>query len=700
MRKHNDANSINRDATKATLRRENEILSQQVKRLIKAEGKLYQYQEELDAQLKEYKNLYELNRKLNRTFNIGEIFEYTLSYVVQNLEYERAVLFQRREETGKYHVCAIEGYYDEQEKSCVAQLAIEQEASFLSPLIEGREYLICRAESKEPELAEYRAKLRMNEYFVYPLGTRSRPHALLAVGNSAENAEFYRKVSDSSGTLLSMGNLVGLVSSLIENYIFYNEKEKALEHERLAEAKYRSIFENAVEGIFQRTPAGQYLDANPSLARMLGYASPQELMANVTDIGHQLYVLPERHIEFTRLLEEHDVVEAFETQLYRKDGGVIWASLNARAVRDQTGRLLYYEGTAEKITERKRAEEALRESERKFHAIFDQSYQFIGLLALDGTVVEANRTALQFIGIDESTVIGQPFWETPWWTHSTDLQDQVCTAVKKAAGGEFVRFEATHRAADGTLHYVDFSLKPVLDETGNVALLIPEGRDITERKMIEEQLRTSLTEKEILLKEVHHRVKNNLQVISSMLHLQSARVTDEEVLMAFRESQSRVDTMALIHAKLYQSGDLTNVPFRSYIGELITNLYISFGVSDETVKAVIDVADVTLNVNTAIPCGLIINELVTNCLKHAFPGNRTGEIVVSMRQTADGRYVLAVGDNGVGFPEDTDFRKTGSLGLKLVNSLTSQLDGTIELARNGGTTFTIRFAELIYRERG
>lgn len=263
-----------------------------------------------------------------------------------------------------------------------------------------------------------------------------------------------------------------------------------------------------------------------------------------------------------------------------------------------------------------------------------------------------------------------------------------------------MRFEATHRAADGTLHYVDFSLKPVLDETGNVVLLIPEGRDITERKMIEEQLRTSLTEKETLLKEVHHRVKNNLQVISSMLHLQSARVTDEEVLMAFRESQSRVDTMALIHAKLYQSGDLTNVPFRSYIGELITNLYISFGISDETVKAVIDVADVTLNVNTAIPCGLIINELVTNCLKHAFPGNRTGEIVVSMRQTADGRYVLVVGDNGVGFPEDTDFRKTGSLGMKLVNSLTSQLDGTIELARSGGTTFTIRFAELIYKERG
>src|SRR5690242_18299116 len=176
MRKHDNADSINRDVTMATLRRENEPLSQQVKRLIRAEGKLYQYQEELDAQLKEYKDLYELNRKLNRTFNIEEIFAYTLSYVVQNLEYERAVLFQLREETGKYHVSAIEGYYDEQEKSGVAQLTMEPEAPFLSPLMAGREYLICRAGSEEPELAEYRATLRMNEYFVYPLGTHSRPH--------------------------------------------------------------------------------------------------------------------------------------------------------------------------------------------------------------------------------------------------------------------------------------------------------------------------------------------------------------------------------------------------------------------------------------------------------------------------------------------------------------------------------------------
>ncbi len=148
------------------LERENEILSQQVKRLIKAETKLYQYQEELDAQLKEYKDLYELNRKLNASFELSNIFEYTTAYVTQNLEYERAVLFHRLERTGNFYVCAIDGYYDEEERCRVANVTVEQDDPFLSPLVAGKEYLICTANSEEKDLTDYRAKLLMNEYFI------------------------------------------------------------------------------------------------------------------------------------------------------------------------------------------------------------------------------------------------------------------------------------------------------------------------------------------------------------------------------------------------------------------------------------------------------------------------------------------------------------------------------------------------------
>lgn len=151
----------------------------------------------------------------------------------------------------------------------------------------------------------------------------------------------------------------------------------------------------------------------------------------------------------------------------------------------------------QEIDERRLAEEALVRNERKFRAIFDQTFQFIGLMEPDGVLVEANRTALEFSGIKESDVLGKPFWEAPWWAHSLILQLKLREAVKTAASGEFVRFEATHPASDGSLHYVDFSIKPVMNESGRVILLIPEGRDITERKIAEEALRIARDELEI-----------------------------------------------------------------------------------------------------------------------------------------------------------------------------------------------------------
>ncbi|UFS71464.1 PAS domain-containing sensor histidine kinase [Geomonas sp. RF6] len=349
------------------LQRENETLSQQVKRLIMAETKLYEYQEELDVQLKEYKDLYELNKKLNVTLDLGKIFQYAVEHVVQNLDFERAILLQLNEEAGSYRVYALDGYYAPEEKDRVEQLTLDPDAQVLRPLFDGAECLIC-TDDAEGELTELRAKLLMDEFFIYPVGAGSYPTALLVVGNCAESAEYYRKVNEDAA-LISMGNLVGLISTSVDNCIFCRAMERALEHERVAEAKYRSIFDNAVEGIFQRTPAGKYLDANPSLARMLGYASPHDFVSSVTDAGTQLYVRPEVFAEITRHLEEKGAVERFEAEMYCKDRSVIWVSVSARTVRNSAGEVLYYEGTTEEITERKRAEEALRESERKYRQL-------------------------------------------------------------------------------------------------------------------------------------------------------------------------------------------------------------------------------------------------------------------------------------------------------------------------------------------
>ncbi len=218
-------------------------------------------------------------------------------------------------------------------------------------------------------------------------------------------------------------------------------------------------------------------------------------------------------------------------------------------------------------------------------------------------------------------------------------------------------------------------------------------RDVTERKKTEKMLEKSLHEKEILLKEIHHRVKNNLMIISSLLNLQSDYIKDEESKNIFKESQNRARSMALIHERLYQSIDLKRMDFGDYIRSLSTELLHTYEVDPGLIKLKINVEDIFLDINTAIPLGLIVNELVTNSLKHAFPEGNSGEINVDFHPIDD-YYEFTVKDNGVGFPEDIDYQNTESLGLQIVTSLTDQIDGEITLDRNNGTKFKITFKEL------
>ncbi len=196
---------------------------------------------------------------------------------------------------------------------------------------------------------------------------------------------------------------------------------------------------------------------------------------------------------------KNETTKRKEIRIVRKDGTERWLLIDAVPVYEQRGNIIAGFSVFQDITEFKETEAALREQEQEFHAIFNQTFQFIGLMTLDGILTEANSAALKFAGIKDSDVIGKPFWETPWWTHSLEMQNKLRDAVVHAAKGQFIRFEATHPASDGTLHVVDFSLKPVIDETGNVTFLIPEGRDITERKQVEDGLRKSEEEYRMLL---------------------------------------------------------------------------------------------------------------------------------------------------------------------------------------------------------
>jgi len=214
-------------------------------------------------------------------------------------------------------------------------------------------------------------------------------------------------------------------------------------------------------------------------------------------------------------------------------------------------------------------------------------------------------------------------------------------------------------------------------------------RNVTERREAEDARK-----KEVLLKEIHHRVKNNLQVISSLLYLQSKRVDDQRLVEMFNESSNRIKSMSLIHQKLYQSQNAATIDFAEYIHDLTDALFNSYGARRDVVRLTLRIDGTILNVDTAIPCGLIVNELVSNSLKYAFPDGRQGQIHVSMRKDGNDRFTLIVGDTGVGLPKDFDYQESPSLGLKLVHTLVDQLGGTVQIDREGGTQFRIAFREI------
>jgi two-component sensor histidine kinase len=247
------------------------------------------------------------------------------------------------------------------------------------------------------------------------------------------------------------------------------------------------------------------------------------------------------------------------------------------------------------------------------------------------------------------------------------------------------------RHKDGEVRWVRERASGVYDSEGNLLFIDGFIQDITESQKNDEQIRASLREKEALLKEIHHRVKNNLQIVTSLLNLQVDRLSDPAVVSELRESQNRVRSMALVHETLYTTGNLGRINLAEYVHALCRHLFRSFGVDSSNIRLVLDVATISLDLERTIPFGLIINELVSNALKYAFKPGKSGEIVVSLSRQSNENYVLRVKDDGIGFGDDFDIEKATSLGLKLIEDLTHQLSGTLAVSRGKGAAICITF---------
>ena len=339
------------------------------------------------------------------------------------------------------------------------------------------------------------------------------------------------------------------------------------------------------------------------------------------------------------------------------------------------------------VTARKQTEDALKASEEKYSTLVEKSGD--GIIILDNrTVTFANQKMEEMTGYQGSELYGKIFTELIAPQYKQILDEGYRTRQAGSVSSP-ASYELELLTKDGRKIPVDTKANRILLESRYIVMVTI--RDITERKQAQAKILASLAEKETLLKEVHHRVKNNMQVISSLLRLQEGRVKDKDAAALLKDSQNRIQSMALVYNKLYQSENLASINMTDYIKELSAGLVKSYAVSPVRVTVNVAPSNVFLDVDLAIPCGMVINELVTNSLKYAFPGNRKGQITISLKENEQGLQ-LTVRDDGVGIPEDINLANTSTLGIKLVSNLVrDQLGGIIEIDRRHGTTYQINF---------
>lgn len=461
-----------------------------------------------------------------------------------------------------------------------------------------------------------------------------------------------------------------------------------------SEEKYRDLFENATDIIQSVNMKGEFIYINNSWVNTLGYSVEEAMKMNVFDIianEEQQHCMNILSALGKGGIENIDI----QTTFVSKNGKKIFV--------EGTTNLKSVEGTPvstrsifRNITETKSAERKAFENAARVRSIFENSSSLLmWTLNKNLQVTSFNRNCYenikQYFGIELKH--GHDFRKS---LGIFKEEEQFLSNIEKyenAFNGVPQEFEGTIKTIYNTEIWFETFLNPIILENGRIEEISCISHEITGKKETEAEIIQSLKEKEVLLKEVHHRVKNNLQVISSILNLQSSYVKDEKILQILRESQNRIKSMSFIHESLYQNKTFSYINFSEYIVNLSKNLVHSYQLFGNQVDIKFEVGEVRLNIDQAIPCGLIVNELVSNALKYAFPENKKGLIYIEIKEKK-GKVSLKVEDNGVGLPESFDHTNTETLGLQLVVTLIEQLEGKMQLESKKGTKYLITFENL------
>ena len=429
--------------------------------------------------------------------------------------------------------------------------------------------------------------------------------------------------------------------------------------------------------------------------------NPQESIATYTDFLNHIHPDDRDYVENTNKKALRGEPFDIDHRIILANGEEHTVHTKAEVIFNEENRPIRLKGIVQDITERKRVEEKLRESEERYRNIVETANEGIGIIDDKAVITYANRKLADMLGYTVEDGIGLPIWDFI----GEECKNMVKMNMKKRLQGinESYEYKLVHK--DSSPIWVFMSAKPLFNDTGKFMGIMSMFTDITKRKEAEESLANIEIARQ---KEIHHRIKNNLQVISSLLDLQAEKFKDKqkikesEVFEAFRESQNRVISMALIHEELNKGGNADTLNFSQYIEELADNLFLTYRLGNTRTGFNKDIEeDIFFDMDTSVPLGIIVNELVSNSLKYAFPGRNKGEIRIKLHREEyeeceiegdkSTSLILSVSDNGIGIPENLEIEDLNSLGLQLVTTLVDQLDGILELKRDNGTEFVIRF---------
>lgn len=493
------------------------------------------------------------------------------------------------------------------------------------------------------------------------------------------------------GCVVSFLFLIGVV--YLTRLIFsatrdITERRKAEDKLRLSQQRLALHVYQTPLAVIEFDIDGRVREWNPAAARVFGFSCEEAIGQYWTFIVPEA-VWPYLDGVWAAIVEQRGGSRSTNENLTRS-GRIISCEWFNTPLVDPNGTTIGVASLVMDVSESRKTEKKLFESEERFRLAMMGANDGLWDWNLKTDEVYYSPRWKSMLGYAEEELESHlDAWKR--LIHPDDMGPAL-SFIRSFLEGHAEKYELEFRLQHKGGHYLNILSRAslVCGSNGEALRLVGTHVDITDRKQAEDKIRTSLEEKEVLLREVHHRVKNNLNVIISLLNLQSNYISEPAMISIFQDSQNRIRSMARIHEKLYQAKDFTRVDYKEYINALITDLSSSYIHMNGKVRIISDVQDLFLDLDAAIPCGLIINELVTNALKYAFPDDRSGELFVSMF-SEDGNYVLSIGDNGIGLPEGFDLNASKTLGLQLVSILVRQVDGTLQTVVNNGTEFRIAF---------